>query len=87
MIFIFDLFDQCMFILYQNSAGDVPRTGSRSKDREVQDGEDLLCDLQAVQAASGGPVGKDSNRDQGSLMQGVEKTKKGQKLGESFNYK
>lgn len=52
MIFIFDLFDQCMSILHQNSAGDVLRTGSRSKVREDQDGKDLHCHLQVGQAAS-----------------------------------
>ena len=88
MILIFDLFDQCMSILHQNSAGDVLRTGSRSKVREDQDGEDLHRHLQVGQAASGGSAGKDGNRHQGNLMQGVEKTKKkGQKLGESFDYK
>lgn len=86
MIFIFDLFDQCMSILHQNSAGDVLRTGSRSKIREDQDGEDLHRHLQVGQAASGGSAGKDGNRHQGK--QGVEKPKKkGQKLGESFDYK
>ena len=88
MIFIFDLFDQCMSILHQNSAGDVLRTGSRSKVREEQDGKDLHCHLQVGKAASGGSAGKDGNRHQGNLMQGVEKPKKkGQKLGESFDYK
>ncbi|XP_022297552.2 uncharacterized protein LOC111106952 isoform X3 [Crassostrea virginica] len=41
---------------------------------------------QVGQAASGGSAGKDGNRHQGNLMQGVEKTKKkGQKLGETLN--
>ena len=74
-----------MFILHQNSAGDVHRTGSRSKYRDDRDGEDLHSDLQDRQATSGDSVEKDGNRNQGNLMQGVEKPmKKGQKLGVYF---